>query len=1132
MKKLLPNQKRLFALLLALGLGMGTAQAYSFSATCSTGQRLYYNIINSADHWVEITYPAINGTYWSQFTRPAGNITLPSSVTDNGINYTVKRIGDHAFYYCNGMTGSLTIPNTVTSIGDYAFYYCNGMTGSLTIPNSVTTIGEYAFGHCSGLSGFLNIPNSVTTISYAAFAYCSGFSGSLTIPNSVTTINGHTFFGCSGFSGSLNIPNSVTAIGNFAFTECSGFTGSLTIPNSVVTIGLSAFEDCTGFTGMLTIGSSVTSISNSVFQNCSGFTSMTVLPEMPPSLGYFTFPYDDIPVVYVPCVALEDYQAAWGWNSFTNIQCIPDPLTVYDGTVTSSTVPAYIFFFDFSTRSQFVIPAEDLVEMIGTPINSMTFYTTSTSVPYTTVSSADVYLKEVNYTSISAYEPKNSATIVYSGYFNIVSTGNGGEMTINFSTPYIYNGGNLLVGIENTQNIGYKDITFYGQTVSGASISDSNGGTTLPIPATQRNFIPKTTFRFLPTCEAKSLPYTYGFEEEDEFECWTMFNCATYTGRNSYYSAHEGEYSFRFCYNTDPPQYLISPKLEGDEAMNVSFYYKNSSDYWPETFQVGYSTTTKSPSAFTWGREVTANDQNTWKLYKDYIPEGAKYVAVKYNSYDKDQLFLDDFSFVPVPEFCSPEDQCELTFILTDSYGDTWNGAAIRVVDVETGLVLASMTNDYNNYQATGQSGAYSQIKTLTVCDDRELRFEWVSGIWDGECSYTVTDINGIVVFTGYSVMSQPFSYTVDCDAVVQFIALSAGTNWFSTNVEVTLDDLKAALLAALPNTSITIKSRTQSIKYIVRTHSWNGTLDWDVSRMYKIQVPSACEITLEGVPINPAEHPITIVNGPNWIGYPLAESKTVTEVMAYFGAVTGDVVKSKSGSTRYRNGSWRPNGLTDFEPGQGYIFNSACSTPRVLWAYVDLGLPSGLLWAACNVGADTPEGYGDYFAWGETQPKDTYNWSTYQYANGTSDNDPQLTKYCANSAYGYNGFTDNLTTLLPEDDAATANWGGDWRMPTQAEFQELIDNTTVTWTTRNGVNGRLFTAANGNSLFLPAAGYYNGSSLYYEGNYGACWLSSLNTNNSRWAWYININSNTNYMGDNGRRNYGLSVRPVHSGQN
>ena len=190
---------------------------------------------------------------------------------------------------------------------------------------------------------------------------------------------------------------------------------------------------------------------------------------------------------------------------------------------------------------------------------------------------------------------------------------------------------------------------------------------------------------------------------------------------------------------------------------------------------------------------------------------------------------------------------------------------------------------------------------------------------------------------------------------------------------------------------------------------------------------------------------------------------------------------------------------------------------------YVDLGLPSGLLWATCNVGADTPEGYGDYFAWGETQPKDYYDWSTYQYCMGSYNT---MTKYCNNSSYGYNGFTDNLTTLLPEDDAATANWGDGWRMPTQEEFQELLDNTIHTWTTQNGVNGRLFTSANGNSLFLPAAGCRWGSGLYDVGSYGDYWSSSLYTGLPGDAWGFYFDSGY-YFVDYYYRYYGQSVRPV-----
>ena len=190
--------------------------------------------------------------------------------------------------------------------------------------------------------------------------------------------------------------------------------------------------------------------------------------------------------------------------------------------------------------------------------------------------------------------------------------------------------------------------------------------------------------------------------------------------------------------------------------------------------------------------------------------------------------------------------------------------------------------------------------------------------------------------------------------------------------------------------------------------------------------------------------------------------------------------------------------------------------------AYVDLGLPSGTLWATCNVGADSPEGYGDYFAWGETQPKVTYYWTNYQYCNG---NNNTLTKYCNNSSFGYNGFTDNLTILEPGDDAATANWGSSWRMPTEEEWHELYNNTTNIWTTQNGVDGRLFTAANGNTLFLPAAGYRSGASL--SSSVGDYWSSSLYLDNPTRAWELNFSLDSCSLSSYGHRKLGLSVRAV-----
>lgn len=189
--------------------------------------------------------------------------------------------------------------------------------------------------------------------------------------------------------------------------------------------------------------------------------------------------------------------------------------------------------------------------------------------------------------------------------------------------------------------------------------------------------------------------------------------------------------------------------------------------------------------------------------------------------------------------------------------------------------------------------------------------------------------------------------------------------------------------------------------------------------------------------------------------------------------------------------------------------------------AFVDLGLPSGTLWATCNIGANTPEEYGDYFAWGETEPKTIYSWSTYKYCNGDGD---QLTKYCPSADNGYNGFTDALTKLLPEDDAATVILGDEWCTPTRDQWLELWEHTSFKWTKQKGVKGMLFTADNGNDLFLPAAGGHNDGITYYnEGLYWSCELYILSN-----VSYLNFNSDYCSL-KYGFRCDGYSVRPVRS---
>lgn len=168
---------------------------------------------------------------------------------------------------------------------------------------------------------------------------------------------------------------------------------------------------------------------------------------------------------------------------------------------------------------------------------------------------------------------------------------------------------------------------------------------------------------------------------------------------------------------------------------------------------------------------------------------------------------------------------------------------------------------------------------------------------------------------------------------------------------------------------------------------------------------------------------------------------------------------------------------------------------------YVDLGLPSGLKWAAYNIGATTATEYGDYYAWGEVLTKETYttaNCETY----GESMSDIAGTKY----------------------DAATVNWGGDWRMPSYAEILELKDNCNWEWTTQGGKKGYKVTGPNGSHIFLPAAGYRSGSSLHNAGSIGHYWSST--PNGSTHAYFLFINSYDHYMANNYRDN-GYMVRPV-----
>ena len=208
-------------------------------------------------------------------------------------------------------------------------------------------------------------------------------------------------------------------------------------------------------------------------------------------------------------------------------------------------------------------------------------------------------------------------------------------------------------------------------------------------------------------------------------------------------------------------------------------------------------------------------------------------------------------------------------------------------------------------------------------------------------------------------------------------------------------------------------------------------------------------------------------------------------------------------------------------------------TTPSTM-EYVDLGLPSGLKWAKCNLGASKPSDYGDYYAWGETAPKADFTWDTYKWMQAGHSHWRYITKYTFadgqtggiwyDSAGAFIG--DNKTVLDAADDAATANLGSPWRMPTKVEIAELITKCTWTWTTQDGVEGCQVDGPNGNAIFLPATGHYEESGLIYAGTRGNYWSSSLSTTESNCAYSLDLHSDR-YLIARTYRYFGYTVRPV-----
>ena len=371
--------------------------------------------------------------------------------------------------------------------------------------------------------------------------------------------------------------------------------------------------------------------------------------------------------------------------AFLGVARAQETLIVHDGDATSGYVPVYGFYADAYLKCEMVYPADELADMSGGTISSLKFFTSSPA-PEALTSTWQVFLTEVNYTSISSYE--GPGTVVYEGTLGC----NTEEVEVVFDAPYTYSGGNLLIGVYTLSTGNYKSVSWAGESVEGASITGYSYSGLDGVTTNQRNFLPKTCFVYTPG---------------------TPVACPKPTGVTVEYN---GGTTASVSWTSDASNFKI--RLNGTEISNVSNPYTLTGLELATTYSVEVKTVCGG-----------SNGESDWTSPKTFTTD-----------------------------LCLSEEQCNLTFVLTDTYGDSWNGNAIKVTDVATGIVVATLANQ----NLDGTNGQETQTVTLAVCDGRELEFSWVAGSYPGETQYTVTDINDEVVLEGSGAFDA-FTFTPNC---------------------------------------------------------------------------------------------------------------------------------------------------------------------------------------------------------------------------------------------------------------------------------------------------------------------------------------------------------------------------------
>ena len=901
-----------------------------------------------------------------------GELVIPNSILS---------ISEGAFEYCGGLT-SLNFGTSVTSIGNYAFHGCSSLI-SLEFPNSMTVIGEWAFYECWDIASVV-FPNSLVSLGNWAFRACFELT-EVVIPSSVESIGINPFAECSNLAQitveSENVyydsRDESHAIIETATNTIVSVSLSTVIPNTVTSIGWDAFNGV--LVSSITIPASVNYIGTWAIAHINTLSSITVLAEVPPTLDDCTFCEIDKSIpVYVPCGSLEAYQNAGGWNEFENLVVLcPGMITVaanyseygtvsgggsFEGgdtcTVNATANEGYMFIC-WTDETGLVVSnqAEYTFVVTGDRILTANFMEEGSACELTfylydsygdgwngnnlVVTSDDGNHEEFTFESGSWAEQ----TLWIENGSHVALTWINGQYTDECSFAVCYSNGNMIYHGSNLSS----DFSFEFDMDCEGMPGGSFDITTVANPEEGGSVTGAGEYHWEETCTL-----TATANEGYTFMYWT---------ENGEVVSNDAAYSFTVTANRDlvanfALSFTISTLASPAEGGTVS-----------------------EGGLFDYGSNCTVSAvSNEGYMFMYWTDETGLVV-----SNQAEYTFVVTGDRILTANFMEEGSACELTFYLYDSYGDGWNGNNLVVTSddgnheeftFESGS-WAEQTlwiENGSHVALTWINGQYTDECSFAVCysngnmiyhgsnlsSDFSFEFDMdcegmpggsfdittvanpeeggsVTGAgeyhWEETCTLTATANEGYIfkswTIDGEVVSTEP-SYIFTVKASVNVTAnfeivytqeLVAGWNWWSTNLNITLDDLKTALVDALGSSFITINSQNNgSTTY--NGIQWRGPLNvLDVTQMYEILTITSCEITLTGTPVNPAEHPITIHPDFNWMAFPLRQGMTLTNAFAGF-VVNGDmVISQEEGSSTYTN-RWRGT-LNTLEPGKGYMYKS-----------------------------------------------------------------------------------------------------------------------------------------------------------------------------------------------------------------